>query len=1081
MAAAAALFLSAIVFLAGAAVLVGLSGIGSDQLRARAEAAIASMSGGELDARLGPASISLDPSRLVALKVSDVRLARRGDEEPLLEAASLRFGVRLAPLLAGQLRIGSASIGDARIVPGARAGGGPDWTAVVMDERGLVDPDRVLAATFEGIRSAFGLLDSHTTETIALENVEIAIPAAGRLSPLLVRRATMKANGPNRLEIIASLRIGTHDVELFAHADRANTGGLISNLTVEARVVAEEDAESERLAAAKLVLEGGETGGAAPDYLRAMLTLDRFRADFGDDDTITGDVSLLAELMEGSDKIEIERLQYESGRSRLTFNGAVGPAPDLGPAQRPHYRFELVSDGSTLAPERSPEPALEFLARIAGRIDPGERRITADEIGVRTQRGEVLGTASARFGERGSPALTLALSVPRMPVGQAKQLWPWFSARGAREWVLGNVFGGEITDSFLRLQVEEDRFGHRIPLEPHEIVGTFKVTGARFDVAGRIPPVRHAVGVVDLSGTNVDIALSSATVFLGSGRTLGARDGTFRIAAVARDAPVIGALDIAVSGDAAAVAEFASHEPINAMRHVDLSAGDLSGAVSGRVVAQIPLQRNVQIDSLAWRVALDYEGLSIARPFEGRQVRDATGSIMIDPTRAVIKAEAMLDGMPATLSIVEPLGGSSAARERDIALELDDAARDRLLPGLSALLSGPVRVTVDADERDNQEVTADLTRATLSLPWAGWRKGAGVPARVEFSMSTAGRRTTLSRFRLTGDSFAVRGTVTLDGGVLASARLDEVRLNREDSSAFDVQRSGAGYTVKATGSSFDARALIKAMLSDPEKAAQTVEGTPVTVSARLDSLTGFSGETLRNVEIGYRGTGSRVGDLSITATTRAGGAVTVTNSSEGGARRVTMRSTDAGAILRFLDIYKNMEGGRIELALASTGNGPLRGQIDARDFNIVNEPRLRSLVASAPPGGDRSLNEAVRGEFDTSRAVFERGFTFVEKGTGYLAIDRGVLRGPQIGATFQGTLYDPRENMAITGTFMPAYGLNRLFGEIPLLGQILGNGRDRGLIGITFKLSGPASAPSLQINPLSVIAPGIFRSIFEFN
>ena len=68
----------------------------------------------------------------------------------------------------------------------------------------------------------------------------------------------------------------------------------------------------------------------------------------------------------------------------------------------------------------------------------------------------------------------------------------------------------------------------------------------------------------------------------------------------------------------------------------------------------------------------------------------------------------------------------------------------------------------------------------------------------------------------------------------------------------------------------------------------------------------------------------------------------------------------------------------------------------------------------------------------------------------------------------------------MTGTFLPAYGLNRIFGEIPIIGEILGNGRDKGLIGITFKLSGPAKSPQLSVNPISLVAPGIFRQIFEF-
>ena len=63
----------------------------------------------------------------------------------------------------------------------------------------------------------------------------------------------------------------------------------------------------------------------------------------------------------------------------------------------------------------------------------------------------------------------------------------------------------------------------------------------------------------------------------------------------------------------------------------------------------------------------------------------------------------------------------------------------------------------------------------------------------------------------------------------------------------------------------------------------------------------------------------------------------------------------------------------------------------------------------------------------------------------------GILRGTQVGATFQGTFRDARGNMDMTGTFMPAYGLNRLFAELPLVGVILGNGRDRGLLGIDRK------------------------------
>src|SRR5690606_17270939 len=99
-----------------------------------------------------------------------------------------------------------------------------------------------------------------------------------------------------------------------------------------------------------------------------------------------------------------------------------------------------------------------------------------------------------------------------------------------------------------------------------------------FDTAGTIPPVRDAVGAVEFRGNDVDITLDSGAVFMPSGRVVAASNGTLRIAKANRP-PVIGALDIDVEGEAPAIAELASYEPINAMRHVGILPEELSGSV----------------------------------------------------------------------------------------------------------------------------------------------------------------------------------------------------------------------------------------------------------------------------------------------------------------------------------------------------------------------------------------------------------------------------------------------------------------------------------------------------------------------
>ena len=98
---------------------------------------------------------------------------------------------------------------------------------------------------------------------------------------------------------------------------------------------------------------------------------------------------------------------------------------------------------------------------------------------------------------------------------------------------------------------------------------------------------------------------------------------------------------------------------------------------------------------------------------------------------------------------------------------------------------------------------------------------------------------------------------------------------------------------------------------------------------------------------------------------------------------------------------------------------------------------------------------------------------------GRLAIRDGVVRGPLVGATIDGQIDYGRNDVRMRGTFVPLYGLNNMFGQVPLLGLFLG-GKDEGLVGITYEVVGPPNAPVLRVNPISAVAPGLLRKFFEF-
>ena len=1072
--------------------LVANSGLGTERLRSEAEKAITAAVGVDIGATMGSASMSVDGSRLLAVEVRDVSLDA-ADGTPIVKAGVVRFGVRFLPLLTGNLRLGSAKIYDARIttaaMPPADRG---DWTKILQNEAGLIDPDKVSQVIFDQIHNALDWLRAGSTDEIELENVEIVLPEDGRLRLLHVKTATLTSSEPGKLAVGAKVEIDGRALSIEGTAARDAVSRRVTALDLvmgseappEAAVSstgeAAEQGDENRLGPFELSIAGAEGSGDDPARLGVALRLDDSVIDLGKKDAFHGSIALQATLLGGSNKVEIDRLRVVTGRSTLEFNGAVGPRPGSGkPDEIPVYRYELVSTDTTLAPADSPEPTLDFLARVSGTYNPDANRLTADEIAIKSGSGTALGTGSVEFAPGEAPGIAVAVTVTSMEVSHAKQLWPWFAARGARKWVLEHLFGGRVAEGRVQFRVPSGRLGNGIPLTTEEVSGHFQIEDTRFDTAGLMPPVRDAMGAVDFRGNEVDISLSSGTVYMQSGRSVAASNGTLRIEKANRK-PLIGALDMDVEGDAAAITELASYEPINAMRHVPLAPDDFSGKVRGNVKADVPLQKGVDAGKLGWRVVLDYEGLTLAKPVDGQKISEAVGTITVEPAQALIEAKADLNGIPAEISLVEPLRTGGPERERKVRLILDDKTRETLIPGLASLISGTVKVDLDVARKDRQEVSADLTGARLDIPWVGWSKGRGIKADIAFVLQKADGVSTLSDFKLEGESFSIGGDVTLEQGRLASARFANVRLNRGDDVAVSIKRSGKKFSVKVSGKGMDARSLIKRYTSEVGAAAKSTQTAAVSIDLDVKSIRGFNGETLSNATLRYDATGSRVNGLQISAVSGSGAAVNASSTSEDGRRSLKLRSADAGAILRFLNIYQHMQGGQIGVALAAEGDGPMSGRIDARNFWIVNEPKLASIVSTTPPGDNRSLNQAVRKEIDTSRVQFERGSAQIEKGQGYLRIANGVLRGPLIGTTFQGTLYDQNGNMAMTGTFMPAYGLNRLFGEIPIFGAILGNGRDRGLIGVTYRLAGRAKSPVLQINPLSVIAPGIFRSIFEF-
>jgi hypothetical protein len=100
---------------------------------------------------------------------------------------------------------------------------------------------------------------------------------------------------------------------------------------------------------------------------------------------------------------------------------------------------------------------------------------------------------------------------------------------------------------------------------------------------------------------------------------------------------------------------------------------------------------------------------------------------------------------------------------------------------------------------------------------------------------------------------------------------------------------------------------------------------------------------------------------------------------------------------------------------------------------------------------------------------------------GVISVHDAAASGPTIGVTADGYVDRPQNAVAIKGSLIPVIGadFNKVLGAIPLLGNIMVSKKGEGIFGVTYSVSGNADQPSVSVNPLSMLTPGILRRLFQ--
>jgi hypothetical protein len=405
---------------------------------------------------------------------------------------------------------------------------------------------------------------------------------------------------------------------------------------------------------------------------------------------------------------------------------------------------------------------------------------------------------------------------------------------------------------------------------------------------------------------------------------------------------------------------------------------------------------------------------------------------------------------------------------------MDEAARAKAGLPFGATVAGPMGVKLTGDvgvAHPQAQVELDLTKTGLIYPTPGLYKPAGRPGKATFAYREDERgAATLDQIVFDGSGPSARGVMQLSPeGAVAAAKFPQIKFSPGDNLEFEAARNGELLKMTARGAAVDARPFLKNFAASSEGGADAGD---FDLDLNATVMSGANRQIVSNAVMRLARKSGQYQALNFVG--KLGGDLVQAGISrpDSGPPVLRVGTSDAGALLGFLDIYSHMEGGRLQSDLRLAGGG-VSGALDIDNFVLRGEPAMRSFV-SAPNAEPITAKVKI----DPNSVAFSHLHAVIDKRNGRLEIRDGTISSPTIGSTLEGWVDFDRDALDLTGVFVPAYGVNNLFGQLPLVGAILGGGAQEGLIGLNFRVTGKASAPALSVNPLSAIAPGFLRKIF---
>ncbi|WP_419899928.1 YhdP family protein [Roseomonas sp. USHLN139] len=675
----------------------------------------------------------------------------------------------------------------------------------------------------------------------------------------------------------------------------------------------------------------------------------------------------------------------------------------------------------------------------------------------------------------------LQFTLDQLQAADLGAYWPQGVVANARHWIVENLTGGTLRDGRFSLQAEAgaDLAGFAVT----QLDGTLRAEGATVHWLRPMAPLEGINATARFSLPEISIQVEQARQ---SGTALTSPGATIRFHAL-DTAQEQAEIEARLRGPVPDLVALIRHPRLKLFERRPLDLKEPGGQLEGTLHLAFPLLEDIPSEVLKVAVQARITQMRLADVVMGKRLERGTAELSVDNSRLRASGNAQLSGIPTRLEVEMDFrpGAANQVVERIRAEARPDAARIAEFGlDLEGFVAGPVGVQAVMEKRRNGEtrvgLTGDLGASRMSVSPFAWSKPPGVPASAQAELRVAGEALrAVESFQVEAPGLFARGQVAFAGASrveridLSELRLQQSRLTAE---ARPPATAGGPWRFRASGPVMD----LGPSLAEPERpGAAAAEGPPISVEGHFDRVLLGEGRALTAVQ-GRAAADARGVWREARVTGQAGGAnggFDITVTPVGNARDLRLNASNAGALLRAFDVLQTLEGGRLAVTGRWASNLPgavLTGNAEMSDFAVQEAQGAGKLLQALTVYG---VFDAVRGTgLSFSRMVAPFSLT-----PEALLVRDARAFSPSLGVTAKGSIARHAGPIDLEGTIVPAYMLNSLLGQIPLLGRLFSPEQGGGLFAATWRMRGPAADPAVSVNPLAALTPGFLRGIFGGN